>query len=309
MTTRRWLALIVLAVVVLAYGVVFPREAINTTRQPITMSPAEVGLDYEDITLTPNDRPLALAAWWMPADSRREMATMVFSHGAGSNRHSQFFKALKFYRAMVENGVSVLALDLRNHGDSDSDGMGLGFGAREKYDTRAAIDWLRRKKPDLPLVAMGISMGGATLIHAVDDDAPVDGLILLDPMLDTHSTLNHGAWIATGMPPPLFVPGSWAATTFWGLPVGAGQAYDKGLELQIPTLLMQDPDDPVTLQEHARALAANNPEIDLWLAPTVDPGSPELPWRGRWGTHVIAFALFPEQTTGKIMEFISSLSP
>jgi hypothetical protein len=61
--------------------------------------------------------------------------------------------------------------------------------------------------------------------------------------------------------------------------------------------------------EHAQSLAAANSAIDLWLAPPVSPENPELPWRERWGTHVIAFALFPEQTLARIMDFIDRLSP
>jgi hypothetical protein len=155
---------------------------------------------------------------------------------------------------------------------------------------------------------MGISMGGATLIQAVSDGAPVNGLILLDPLLDTHSTFTRGAWTSTGLPPALFLPAAWAATTFWGLPGGAEQAYDRALSLTLPTLLIQDPGDPVTVAEHARALAAANPAVRLWMAPPVEPDHPELPWRERWGTHVIAYTLFPEQTLKQIMAFIERAS-
>lgn len=309
MTSRRWIALILLAALTLVYAVAIPREALYREHQAVTMTPADVGLDYENITLQPADRPLELAAWWMPSASDQARATLVFSHGGGSNRHSQFFNALNFYRAMVERGVSVLALDLRNHGASGFDGEGLGFGATEKYDVRAAIDWARENAPGSPLIAMGISMGGATLIQAVSDGAPVDGLILLDPLLDTHSTFTRGAWTSTGLPPELFLPAAWAATTFWGLPGGSEQAYDKALSLQLPTLLIQDPGDPVTVAEHARSLAAANPSIELWEAPAVAPDNPELPWRERWGTHVIAYTLFPEQTLGTIMDYINRVSP
>jgi len=40
---------------------------------------------------------------------------------------------------------------------------------------------------------MGISMGGATLIQAAHDGAKLDGLILLDSLLDTNDTFAQGA--------------------------------------------------------------------------------------------------------------------
>ena len=107
---------------------------------------------------------------------------------------------------MVEQGVSVLAFDLRNHGSSPGDGRGLQFGASERADAQAAITWARERQPGLPLYAMGISMGGATLIHAAADGVQADGLILLDPLLDTYSAFTAGAWTATGLPPALFTP-------------------------------------------------------------------------------------------------------
>ena len=101
LNARTCLVLLLLAGLVFTYGFVIPRAAIQRNHQPITMSPADVGLEYEDIILSPADQPLRLAAWWMPADPDKAVATLVFSHGGGSNRHSQFFRALEFYRAMV----------------------------------------------------------------------------------------------------------------------------------------------------------------------------------------------------------------
>ena len=292
-----------LGVLIVVYTVLIPRETIHRPNQPIEMSPSDVGLDYEDLVLQPSDQSLQLAGWWMPA--QQPGASLVFVHGGGSNRHSQFFRALDFYRALVTRGISVLAIDLRNHGASGSDGRGLGFGATEKYDAMAAIAWLRNKTPQLPVYAMGISMGGATLIQAVSEGSKLDGLILLDPVLDTASTLTRGAHVETGLPAALFQPAAWAATTFYGLPGGNQQALDKARSLTTPTLLLQDPDDPVTAAEHARSAAASNTMITLWEAPTVDPDNPELPWRERWGSHVIAFTVYPQQTLQQIMDFIA----
>lgn len=303
---RTWIALLLLGSITVVYGMVIPREALHPAHQPITMSPADVGLDYENVVLTPADQALQLEAWWMPAAPDQAVATLVFSHGGGSNRHSQFFKALDFYRAMVARGVSVLSLDLRNHGASDYDGRGLGFGTTEKHDLRAAIDWVRQRAAAHPVFAMGISMGGATVIQAASDGLPVDGLILLDPLLDTASTFTRGAWTATGLPPVLFQPAAWAAITAYGLPGAGEQALDKARHLQLPTLLLQDPGDPVCVISHARDAAAANPNIRLWVAPPVAADNPELAWRKRWGSHVIAFALYPQETLAQIMAFISA---
>jgi uncharacterized protein len=296
---------IALAYVVL---VAIPVEAIyNNQRSAVTTTPAEVGLAFEDFTVTPQDSDLQLAGWWMPADNAR--ATLVFIHGGGSNRTSSYFGSLAFYRAMVDLGVSVAAVDLRNHGESDDDGHGLQFGRTERYDALAAIEWASEKNPQLPMFAMGISMGGATLIQAASHGAQLNGLILLDSLLDTADTFKQGAYVATGLPPALFSASAWSATQFYGLPRAEEQALERAADLDIPILAIQDPDDPVTRARFSRELAERNPHVTLWMAPGIDLQHPDLAWKNRWGTHVSAFLFYPEETTSQILAFIEANSP
>jgi pimeloyl-ACP methyl ester carboxylesterase len=304
---RHWTVFALLLVTACAYGVLvaIPNEAIYRERNPLTTSPADAGLAFENITLSPSDSDLQLSGWWIPATEPR--ATMVFIHGGGSNRHSLFFESLKFYRAMVDHGVGIVAIDLRNHGDSGSDGQGMAFGRTEMYDALAAIAWAKDKTPTLPIIAMGISMGGATVIHAAHHGAKLDGLILLDPVLDTHDTFRQGAWVQTGLPPALFAPSAWAAATFHGLPTGNNDGLALAAELNLPILAMQDPLDPVNRAPYSEELAQRNPQVTLWKVPTIENDDPAVAWKERWGCHVAAFAVYPQETVAQIMRFIDSL--
>jgi len=303
-----WCALVVIVVAACGYLalIAIPQEAVHPQRSELSANPASVGLAYEEFAVTPRDRPLRIAGWSMPAANAR--AVLVFIHGGGSNRTSSYFGALDFYRAMVDQGVAVVAIDLRNHGESDSDDRGLQFGRTEKFDAEAAIDWARQRYPGLPLFAMGISMGGATLIQAVHDGARPDGLILLDSLLDSVDTFKQGAWAQTGLPPVLFAIPAWAATTFHGLPGGDEQALARASTLDLPILAMQDPGDPVTRARYSRELAERNPHVDLWVAPDIDPQHPDLAWKERWGRHVSAFLIFPRETVARIVTFINALA-
>jgi pimeloyl-ACP methyl ester carboxylesterase len=295
--------------VLLSTGLVYtslvavPQSVINRPRHELTVTPVDAGLYFEDFVLSPADSTLKLKGWWMPAET--PMATLVFIHGGGSSRHSGFFSSVEFYRAMVEQQISVVAIDLRNHGQSDSDGNGLQFGRTEMRDAQAAISWAHTKSPSLPIFAMGISMGGATLIQAVHDDADITGLILLDSVLDTEDTVRQSGWVETGMPPALFAPSAWAAVTFFDLPGGEHRPLELASKLDLPILAMQDPDDPVTRAHYSTELARRNPNVTLWSAPTIAPDHPDLAFKGRWGSHVAAFAHHPEQTLEQIMQFIN----
>ncbi len=298
----------VIALLLVAAGLIvlvaIPREAIHVPRSVVTTSPADVGLAFEEFTVSPQDFDLTLAGWWIPAENAR--ATLVFIHGAGSSRTSSYFGSLAFYRAMVAQSIGVVSIDLRNHGASGSDRQGLQFGRTEKHDAAAAIAWARAKNPNLPLFAMGTSMGGATLIQAVHEGAKIDGLILMDSVLDTHDTFKQGAWVETGLPPALFAISAWAATRFFGLPGGDEQALARAATLDLPILAIQDPDDPVTRARYSQELAQRNPRVALWTAPAIDPQHPDLAWKARWGTHVSAFLFYPQETVAQILAFIES---
>lgn len=307
MGTSRWTIAVIVLVTACGYGLLFaiPNYALHPERKPVEASPADVGLAFEPITLSAANSDLPLAGWWMPADD--QVATLVFIHGGGSNRHSDFFESLKFYRTMVDQGIGVLAIDLRNHGASGSDGQGISFGVREGYDALAAVDWARRKNRDLPVVAMGISMGGAAVIHAGHYGAALDGIILLDSVLDTQDTFGQAAWVRTGLPPALFKLSAWAATRFHGLPGGEADTLALATELDLPILVMQDPLDPVNRMPYSEQLARANPLATLWLAPVIENDDPAVSWKERWGSHVAAFAVYPDETAQRIMRFISSL--
>ena len=280
---------------------ILPKMAIEVPEKPVTRSPAEVGLRYEDLSLS--SEGVRLAGWWIPAPEPR--ATLMFVHGAGSNRTSEFTRSLALYRALVDLGVSVITVDLRNHGNSERTDGTLGMGPEEWPDVLAMSRWLDQgEQRALPRLIMGASMGGATTIHAIANGLSVNAAILLDPALDTPDTLIQGAWINSGWPPVLFKTYAWATTRFYGLPSGESDALAIGATLTTPTLIIQDPDDPITRLPFARALAAENSYVSLIEAPKIPQSADCIKHAGRWGTHVRAFSCHPEWTTAQLDRFI-----
>jgi pimeloyl-ACP methyl ester carboxylesterase len=293
---------VLLVTLLLAIILLIPLAVKYPDKIPLSRTPAAFGLSYEEVALQPADVELELKGWWMPAKEPRSL--LVFIHGGSSNRDSSFFKGLEFYAAMVGNQVSVLAIDLRNHGESASDSQGVSFGLREKADASAAIRWAQTVADGLPVYAMGISMGGAALIYTLADGVDINGLILLDPLLDTRSAFASAVYADSGLPVGWAFPAALSAEYIFGFPGQHQQPLTAASQLQIPVLLIQDPGDPVTHAIYARRLAAQNSQVRLWEAPEVAAGSPALQNTGRWGSHVSAYHLYPAQTLGQITRFM-----
>jgi alpha-beta hydrolase superfamily lysophospholipase len=111
-----------------------------------------------------------LRGWWIPSE-RPSTRTLVFVHGLATNRTI----TLPFHEVGDRLDANVLMFDLRAHGDSGGRTVTLGW--REKDDVLAAIEFVRREKPQQARV--GISMGAASMAQAASEiEPPLAGVIL-----------------------------------------------------------------------------------------------------------------------------------
>ena len=121
-------------------------------REPVSRTPAEVGLAYEPVAFEASDG-VGIKGWFIPADGDGPKPTVVFVHGwmwnrlgnvAGrapiDDRDVDFLPATK---ALHDAGYSVLLYDIRKHGESESGKGLLSFGPLEKYDFIGAVNYLR----------------------------------------------------------------------------------------------------------------------------------------------------------------------
>ena len=281
-----------------------PTQIVITTPYPVTSNPKSVGLYFEDITIESDI--ISLEGWWIPANT--PIAEMIFVHGAGSNRTSEYIGSLGFYKTLNEIGVSVITMDLRNHGNSPkTDGI-LRMGAGEWPDVIAAAKWLDQNQTgSLPRFVLGASMGGSAVIHAIHEGMDLDGLILLDPQLDIVDSLMKGGEIVTGLPSFLFTVAVRTAVWRYGLPTGRRNPLLLGSKLQLPILLIQDWEDPVTRSQFAQRLANINPWVDLTRVPPIQPNDICIEGKERWGSHVAAHSCHPIWTRDTIKNFTLSV--
>lgn len=302
--TTLWVLLgVVLAWVLLS---VFwaPPHLISTTPYPVDQTPATRSLDYQDITIPSDD--LVLEGWWIPAS--QPIADLIFVHGAGSNRISQYIGSLDFYRTLNELNISVVTMDIRNHGNSPVTDGTLRMGLAEWPDVVATAQWLDQHHPsDRPRILFGASMGGSTVIHAMRNGLAADAMILLDPLLDVLDSMMEVGQVETGFPPLLFSIAARSAIQRYGLPHRETSPLAMAKTLDLPILLIQDWEDPVTRSPFAAELANTNPRVTLARVPAISVDEACLDGKEEWGTHVAAHPCRPDWTRETVSAFIQSV--
>ena len=299
-------------ILVVAWAVIFlgvlPSQLVQAQVEPFTATPADLGLDYDDVSIPVPGDHLSLSAWWIPTQSATPKSAILFVHGANGNKEDVYFGALQYYAELTSRGHHVLALDLRNHGNSDpTPDRLLTFGREEARDISAALTLIETLAPGLPIIGSGVSMGGATLIEAAAKEDRLAALILIDPLLDIKSAIMGGMHAITGLPKSLLTPTLWSTTTFFGLGDATPTLLEIASSLRLPMLLIQDPGDPITRAEFSSQLSKANPGILYHLVPPAPADHPVILQSGRWGSHVGAFRLHREEVMGEVDRFLAAL--
>lgn len=115
----------------------------------LTMTPADAGMDYEDVSIETSDG-IRLHGWYIPGRSSR---VLLFFHGnAGNISHR-----LESIRQFLELGLSVLIIDYRGYGQSGGSISEAGI----YRDADAAWNYLREVRGAKDIVVFGRSLGAS----------------------------------------------------------------------------------------------------------------------------------------------------
>jgi fermentation-respiration switch protein FrsA (DUF1100 family) len=131
----------------------------------------EYGIESERITLKTDDG-LKLAAWRTHAAQAK--GTVILLSGIQNPSVTAFFGYAKMF---ADNGWDSLLIEMRAR--SQSEGEEIGFGMTEWRDVKAGVDFLSAdaSAKELPVVAMGTSMGAGTVIIAAGEVPRIDAVI------------------------------------------------------------------------------------------------------------------------------------
>ncbi len=152
------------AILVVVLGLYFgvplwqAHNAMHPPRFPIAISPADLDLDYIDVTLSTEDG-LTLHGWYIPSTNR---AAVILVHAFNGNRTGTIYHAA----LLAKHGYGVLLYDTRAQGESEGYLNALGW--EDHLDIFAALDYLQQRPEVDPecIGVLGLSAGAKAAIYA-----------------------------------------------------------------------------------------------------------------------------------------------
>lgn len=224
------------------------------------MGDVPADLPIEAVTIPVPDAP-PLRGWWVTGTTARPAVLLL--HGIRADRRAMLGRA----RLLHRHGYSVLLVDLQAHGESQGDAITLG--ARESRGVVAARDWMRQRVPGSRLAAIGVSLGGASILLA-PQPAGFDAVVLEAVYSNARQAVRNriamrlGDGMAELLAPLLTLQTQWRI----GVSVDELSPLDRIGKLDAPVLVVAGGRDRHTLPAESRALfeRAKNAKA-FWLLP------------------------------------------
>jgi uncharacterized protein len=243
----RWLALVML-VAMLAVAASSWRVA----GQLVAPQPAAMPAPPADLLVRAVTLPLAgggfVKGWWLPGPATAPAVLLL--HGVRANRLSMLGRA----RLLAREGYSVLLIDLPAHGESP--GAAITLDVNESRGVVAARDWLRAQRPGAKVGAIGVSLGGASLL-LLPQPYRFDAVVLEAVYPDVHHAIVNRLRIRIGPLAPLAAPLlEWQLRPRLGLSAARLWPIDHIAELGSPLLIVAGARDQHTRLDESRAMFA-----------------------------------------------------
>ena len=158
----------------------------------------------------------------------------------------------------LRSGYNLALVYQRAHGESE--GRSISFGVRESEDAVEWLNYFANRCGNVPIFAVGISMGAATVLLAGAKELPecVKGIIADCPYSDAESIIKRVAG-KMGFPPRLVYPFiRLGGRIFGGFDVNLSSPIKAVKDWRVPVLLIHGEDDgfvPCSMSDRIHAEA------------------------------------------------------
>jgi len=250
-------------------------------------TPQFYGLSYEDVHfLSAHSDQVRLSGWIIPAPTPQGI--VVLCHGHTSTRAHLLEKAVM----LNAHHFTTMLFDFRARGLSEGDLCTLG--AREADDVLGAVNFLQQRTDlqDLPIGALGESMGGAAVIQAAARTQALRCLVTEASYASLDRVVQQRLGLALGpFSGPVLQACRRISTDEMALDISSVSP-----ETQIPKVSPR----PVFLITDGLDLTCPRHESDRLYAAA---GSPKERWIAPAAPHCLAFLTHREAYTDRVRSF------
>jgi fermentation-respiration switch protein FrsA (DUF1100 family) len=226
----------------------FQSRLVYFPRHDITITPEEVGLPYEEISLETSDG-VKLSGWFIPAENARGM--ILFCHGNAGNI-SHRLESIRIFRRL---SLDVFIFDYRGYGQSEGRPTEQGT----YLDAEAAWRYLveNRQADPARIIIFGRSLGGAVASRLAK--AQMAGALIVESAFT--SIPDIGAEVYPFLPVKLMSRFKYSTV-------------DYIHETTCPVLIVHSSDDELISSNHGRRLfeAAGDPKDFLEISGSHNDG-------------------------------------
>ena len=251
--------------------------SIRPPRHVTGITPADLGLEYEDVILLTEDN-IKLRGWFIPSKAALDKAIIV-CHGYPADKGD-----VLSFATFLHDQFNLLFFDFRAMGKSGGSVTSIGW--RERKDFLQAIEYLKSKGMKR-IGALGFSMGGAVIIMA---NSPDIGAIVTESAYADLESMVHLTYrnFAIFRYPFIYATRLWSRLLLGVDPVDVSPKSSIKAA-KAPILLIHSEKDSMIPVEQAYALKKASPKAELWVIGEVDHGGAWGMKRGEYENRILEF--------------------
>ena len=180
--SKKFLVAVVFFVILyLLLSFIIAFTAFSIGEETYELSPSDFGISYEELQIESDNS--YISAWWVPSTSE---TTVIMLHGLRSQKASP--EMLDKINIFNNTGISVIAIDFRNHGLSGEGNF--TFGIDEINDVYTTINYFYENKGLKSFGIWGFSYGATTALFSglefynQTSNVELEGIFAESPYLD-----------------------------------------------------------------------------------------------------------------------------
>jgi pimeloyl-ACP methyl ester carboxylesterase len=286
---------IVIAAIAVLYGgasIYGAHAAMEIPRLPLeeNVSPADLGLDYEDVSFSSREDVVELKGWYLPADGDY---AVIIVHGGFQNRLDDEVNTLPLASDLVAEGYNVLLFDLRGRGESEGEGRALSNIER---DIGGAFDYVMSQGYPLERIYIIGFCSGATSACIFASQNEVGALVLDGCFANVYNMVVNQAKLM-GIPEFLvngFTPGVFLmCRLFYDFELI--NAEEVVADVSCPIFFIHEENDELISLAEMQLLfeLATNPANEFWEVPDAE--------------HSQSYKTHPDEFIERVDGFLSAL--